>query len=112
MDTLVQYRKIVCDVLTVLAERRYSQPGIENETIFDLVHDRYLVMSTGWEGEERRIHFCLAHLDIIDGKIWIQRDNTEEGIGYALQDAGVSAESIVPAFHPPTVRKLAGYAVA
>jgi hypothetical protein len=112
MDTLERYRKIIRDVLTALAERRYSQPAITNEAIFDTVNDRYLVMSTGWEGEERRIHFCLAHLDIIDGKIWIQRDNTEEGIGYALQEAGVPAENIVPAFHPPTVRKLAGYAVA
>jgi hypothetical protein len=54
----------------------------------------------------------LVHLDIINGKVWIQRDNTEEGIGYELEAAGIPKSDIVPAFHPADVRPHTGYAVA
>jgi hypothetical protein len=52
------------------------------------------------------------HLDIIDGKIWIQRDGTEDGIAYELEDAGVPKCDIVLAFHSEDVRPHTGYAVA
>ncbi|MHC5722687.1 MAG: element excision factor XisI family protein [Nostoc sp.] len=44
---------------------------------------------------ERRIHGCLVHIDLIDGKIWIQRDGTEEGIAADLERAGIPKEHIV-----------------
>ncbi|WP_375502709.1 element excision factor XisI family protein [uncultured Nostoc sp.] len=31
---------------------------------------RYLWMDIGWDSE-RRIHGCLVHIDLIDGKLWI-----------------------------------------
>lgn len=112
MDTVTRYRKIVRDVLAPLTERRYSGLNVTNETVFDEANDRYLVMSVGWEGNVRRVHHCLVHLDIINGKIWIQRDGTEEGIAYELEAAGVPKSDIVPAFHPEDVRPHTGYAVA
>ena len=50
--------------------------------------------------------------DIINGKVWIQYDGTEDGVGYALEAAGIPKEDIVPAFHPESVRVHTGYAVA
>ena len=29
---------------------------------------------------QKRIYGCLIHLEIIDGKIWVQRDDTEDGV--------------------------------
>lgn len=81
MDKVERYRRIVLDVLAPLAERRYANADVANEAVFDREHDRYLVISAGWEGNTRRIHSCLVHLDIIGGKVWIQRDNTEDGMG-------------------------------
>jgi hypothetical protein len=112
MDKLTQYRKIVRDVLTPVANRPYSIPTLVHEAVFDTEQDRYLVLTIGWEGRVRRIHHCLVHLDIIDGKIWIQRDGTEEGIAYALEAAGVPKSDIVLAFHSEEVRPYTGYAVA
>lgn len=83
-----------------------------NEAIFDREQDRYAILSAGWEGSERRIHYCLVHIDTIGGKLWIQRDNTEDGIGYDLERAGIPKTDIVPAFHPVNVRPHTGYAVA
>ena len=112
MDKLMQYRKIVRDVLTPIAQRPYSTPTLSHEAVFDDTNDRYLVLTVGWEGRVRRIHHCLIHLDIIDGKIWIQRDGTEDGIAYELEEAGVPKSDIVLAFHSEDVRPHTGYAIA
>lgn len=112
MDQVERYREIICRLLIPLTERCYANADITNEAVFDEKNDRYLIMSVGWEGRIRRVHGCLVHLDIINGKIWIQRDGTEDGIGYALEAAGVSKSDIVPAFHAESVRPYTGYAVA
>lgn len=112
MDKLTAYRAIARDVLTPIAQRPYSTPAITHEAVFDSDNDRYLVMSIGWEGRSRRIHHCLVHLDIIDGKIWIQRDGTEDGVAYDLEAAGVPKSDIVLAFHSEEARPHTGYAVA
>jgi hypothetical protein len=55
---------------------------------------------------------CLVHLDIIDGKIWVQRDETEDGVTHELVGAGVPKHDIVLGFHPADVRPHTGYAIA
>ncbi len=51
------------------------------------------------------------HLDIIDRKIWIQRDGTEDGIATDLEEAGIPKSDIVLAFHLQRLRKYTEYAV-
>lgn len=53
----------------------------------------------------RRVHGCLIHLDIIDGKIWIQRDGTEEGVGTELISAGIPKNRIALGFRSPELRQ-------
>lgn len=55
---------------------------------------------------------CLVHIDLIDGKIWIQRDGTEEGIAADLERAGIPIEHIVLGFRPPELRQYTDYGVA
>ena len=112
MEKLESYRRIVRNVLTTVADIPYSNPAIVHDTVFDTVNDRYLVMSVGWKEPTYRLHFCLVHVDIQDGKIWIQRDGTEDGIAYELEDAGIPKSDIVLAFHSESVRPYTGYAVA
>src|ERR1051326_696494 len=97
MDKIERYRKIIEDLLTSLTECHYANADAVNEAVFDREKDRYLVVTTGWEGRDHRVYFNLVHLDIINGKVWIQRDGTEDGIGYALEAAGIPKEDIVPA---------------
>ena len=47
----------------------------------------------------------------IDGKLWIQTDNTEHGIAPDLGQAGIPKSDIVLAFRPPDVRRHTEYAV-
>ena len=59
-----------------------------------------------------RSHGCLLHLDIIDGKIWIQRDGTEDGVALELEEAGIPKTDIVLAWHPAKLRPYTDYAAA
>jgi hypothetical protein len=109
MDTLDSYRNIIKDVLTVYTTIPYSYGDVESKTIFDHQNDRYLIITLGWNGTTR-VHGCLVHLDIIDGKIWVQRDDTEDGVTYELEEAGIPKDKIVLGFHPLNVRQHTGYA--
>ena len=111
MGTMSHYRKIVCDVLSTHLMANYAVGDITKEMVVDEKNDRYLVMLVGWEGP-RRVHGALIHVDIIDGKIWIQRDGTEDGIARELEAAGVPKSDIVLGFHEPDVRPHTGYAAA
>ena len=54
---------------------------------------------------------CILHIDIIDGKIWIQHDGTEGGIALDLIDHGVPKQDIVLGFHSPFKRQFTDFAV-
>jgi hypothetical protein len=97
-------------VLIPYTQIPYSYGVIECKTVFDKENDSYLLITIGWDGA-KRIHGCLVHLDIIDGKIWVQRDDTEDGVTYELEAAGIPKDKIVLGFHPQNVRQHTGYAV-
>jgi hypothetical protein len=67
-------------------------------------------MTVGWNGE-KRIHGIMLHIDIKDGKIWIQHNGTERRIAQDLLELGVPKQDIVLAFHSPTRRKDSDFAV-
>lgn len=108
-DKLEQWRKIIEQVLTDYAAIPYSYSQVKKGTVFDRTQDRYLILIVGWEGH-RYEHGCTVHIDIIDGKVWIQRDGTEDGIALELENAGIPKTSIVLGFKPPEVRPMTEYA--
>ncbi len=111
MDSLTNYRQLVREALKKLTEIPYAHGDIQFETIFDSEADRYLLMVLG-RRSKKRIHSCLAHIDIIDGKLWIQRDGTEQGIAKEFIDAGIPKDRIVLGYRSPEIRKQTGLAVA
>jgi hypothetical protein len=111
MDTVtLNYRPIVEAVLKDYAAFMPQEEGIEQELIFDRDNDHYLLLETGWQSN-KRIYGPFIHLDIRDGKVWIQHDGTEEGIAYELEAAGIPKEHIVLAFKSLERRRLTEYAV-
>ncbi|HEY9804409.1 MAG TPA: XisI protein [Leptolyngbyaceae cyanobacterium] len=110
MDILDNYRRIIAEVLIPYTKIPYSHGNIECKAVFDRENDSYLLITLDWD-DVKRIHGCLVHLDIIDGKIWVQTDDTEDGVTYELVAAGVPKDKIVLGFHPLNVRQHTGYAV-
>jgi hypothetical protein len=111
METLERYRELVQRVLEEYAAIPYANGDYERELIIDRANDRYLLLTLGWEGN-RRVYYPVLHIDIRDGKLWIQHDATEAGVATDLIAAGVPKECIVLAFYPPEVRQHSEFAVA
>jgi hypothetical protein len=64
-----------------------------------------------WQND-RRIYGCIIHLDIKDGKIWLQHNGTENDIAEELVEMGVPKTDIVIGFHSPFKRQFTEYAVS
>jgi hypothetical protein len=112
MDSLKEkYRQIIQKILEDYAAFLGQEDGIQQELIFDRERDRYLLLETGWHNR-KRIYGSFLHLDIIDNKVWIQHDGTEDGIAYELEAAGIPKGHIVLAFKSLERRKLTEYAVS
>ncbi|HLP87218.1 MAG TPA: XisI protein [Nostocaceae cyanobacterium] len=111
MDRLEKYRQIIQKFLTDLASEENPKPDYKTQLVIDKEHDHYLLLDVGWQGLNR-IHDCFLHLDIIDGKIWIQDNMTERDIAQELVNLGVLKEDIVLGLHPPYKRPYTGYGVA
>jgi len=109
MDSLNEWRTLIEGLLSENAALPYDDPQIESRLVFDRVRDSYLVVEVGWQGQER-MHGIHLHLDIIDGRIWIQYDGTERGIAHDLVAAGVPKDRIVLGSKPPKLRQYTGYA--
>jgi hypothetical protein len=109
VDKLTRYREIIRKELGEYAEWTKGD-GVTAEVIEDPRHDHFELISHGWD-RRRRVHHIVFHLDIIDGKIWVQHDATDRPIAEALADAGIPKDDIVLGFTPPEVRPHTGYAV-
>ena len=115
METLeaksARYREIIRQLLTEWAAVPYATKGIQSRTLFDESQDRYAVISEGWLGNERVLDIIL-NLEIINGKVWIQADNTDIVIARKLEEKGIPKSDIVLGFRSPEMRPYTEYAVA
>ena len=105
------YRPIVETVLGDYANFLGNDDQVQIGLVFDRSRDRYLLVETGWQAGSR-IYGTLLHIDIINGKLWIQQDGTEDGIANELVEAGVPREHIVLSFKSVERRQLTEFAVS
>ena len=111
MDKLDGYRQIVREILTEHGKVQPVYGEISMKLLFDVERDRYQLLRTGWQGD-RRVFGALIHIDLEDGKIWIQYDGTEIGVANELTEKGISKTDIVLAYHSPFMRQYNGFAIA
>ena len=110
--TLNEWRQIIKKILAELAAIPFPEVvNLKAKTVFDESSDIYMVLVEGWQGV-KRMHGCLVHVEINDGKIWIQQDGTENGMANELLVAGIPKDRIVLAFKAPQTRAHSGFAVA
>lgn len=111
MDKLEKYRNYIESILNEYSQYKPSYGYVEIQLLIDRERDHYQIMTVGWNGE-KRIHGIMLHIDIKDGKIWIQHNGTERGITQDFLQLGVPKQDIVLAFHSPTRRKYTEFAVS
>ncbi len=94
-----------------LKEKAKLYESVPIETICDREKNHYLLVQIGWI-DNRWIYGCLLHLDIINGKIYIQQNNTEMSIANDLVELGVPKTDIILGFQSPFKRKFTEYAAS
>jgi hypothetical protein len=111
MVKIKKYQKVILSILEAYAKVRYSNLDAENRLIADKENHRYQVVTIGWDGR-KFVHDCPLHLDIIDGKIWVQRNMTDIDLDIIFAENGVPKTDIVLGFLSPKMREYSDYAVA
>jgi len=111
MGNVATYREIVIALIREYAQYEPARGEVKIETVLDKDNDHYELIYSGWNGPYR-IHGSVLHIDISEGKVWIEHDGTEEGIAERLVDAGIPREHIVLAFKHPDIRPHTNYAIA
>lgn len=112
MDTLNNnLQEIIEKLLKDYADFLGEDDRVQIELIFDREKNHYLLVETGWENDYR-IYGTLIHIDIIDGKLWIQQDGTEDGIADELVTMGIPKERITLAYKSLQRRKITEFAVS
>jgi hypothetical protein len=112
MDSLSdKYQTIIEKVINDYADFLGGDDGVKIEIVCDRTRDHYLLIETGWENG-RRIYGTLLHIDIINGKIWIQQDGTEAGVANELVAIGVPKDRIVLGFKSLQRRQITEFAAS
>jgi hypothetical protein len=111
MDKVAQYREYVQTLLSQYVKDDTSDDEVEVQLIFDTERDHYQWMNVGWQQFDR-IYRCIVHLDIKDGKIWLQQNLTDLNPAEELVEMGVPREDIVLGLQPPYKRQYTEYGAA
>lgn len=91
---IANYHQIFQDLLTTYSQIPYLQADLKDETIFDQLAGRYMLVTVGWQGR-KRINTIVLHLDVVDDQVIIQCNNTDQDIAQELIAAGIPATAIV-----------------
>ena len=112
MDKLTHYRQIIESIFKEYARLYNHQPaGVDVIAVCDETTDTYAVLNLGWDGKER-MNFTSVLMRIVNGKIWVEAENTLYGFVDELLEAGIAKNDIVLAFQSPKMRQFTDFAVA
>ena len=111
MDKIKQYQTIICDLLNEYASIKKSlTPNVKSQILIDKENNHYQLLSIGWHNN-RFVYTIAFHFDIIDGKIWIQQNNTDTLIADELHHHGVKRSDIVLGFLSDKARSHSEFAL-
>lgn len=109
MERVENYQRAIEKIIREYSNFKTDYEDFEVQTVLDRDNNHYEINVLGWDGY-KRIYGRVLHLDIKNGKIWIQHDGTKSGVANDFLEMGVPKEDIVLAFHPPYKRKYTGFA--
>jgi hypothetical protein len=112
MDTLNEreYPQIIERIFQEYIDFFGTDNDIKMEMVSDRQHNRYLIVEKGWQNGYR-IYGVFCQIDIVDDKLWIEHDGSEEGIANELAIAGVPKDRIVLAYRSVADRQVTEFAV-
>jgi hypothetical protein len=99
-EKIDRYREVVKSLISNYANSDISNEEVEVQLVLDADRDHYQWMNVGWQGSDR-IYRCVMHLDIKDGKIWLQQNLTDRDPAGELVNMGVPKGDIVLGLQMP-----------
>ena len=112
MNKITKYQQTIIDLLNEYAQLGNSSAGLSRQVIVDKDRNHFQLVTVGWREGKHFVYIVAFHFDIIDGKVWIQQNNTEAQIADELVERGIPKTDIVIGFQSPKVRELSGFAAA
>lgn len=109
MDKIEKYESAILTILKKYATIKYANIKGGNQLIVDKENRHYQVLTLGWD-EDRYVHDCPLHFDIIGDKVWVQQNMTEWDVAKMLEDQGVPRKNIVIGFLSSELRAFSDYA--
>jgi hypothetical protein len=108
MDPLPLIKAYIAEQLAIPV----SHGAIALEALLDDQHQRYAIISVGWN-DIQRIQALDLYVAIRDGKLYIEHDGTPPpGIVAYLVDRGIPQQTIVLASQHPRKRQATAFALA
>jgi hypothetical protein len=111
MDKINHYQAVVIQFLHHYNEEtggNSPRRGTQRRILIDEKHRSYQLLAIGWHNQNY-IFGPIFHFDIMDGKVWMQCNNTEwEAVDF-LMEHGIERTDIVLGFVPPDVRPFTGF---
>ena len=113
MDKIKKYGGLLTRWLEAYAEKSKlaNMPEVKNKVIADWQNNSFQLLRIGWQNG-RHVFSVVFHFDIINGKVWFQRNITEHDVVDELIELGIPPNDIVLGFQPPYARPFTGLAVA
>lgn len=114
MDKIKKYQDIIVSFLHfyhIESGGSRTDSPIKHRILIDRENNSFQLLSAGWSNQNY-IFGPIFHFDIIDGKIWMQCNNTEWEVVDYLMEHGVERSDIVLGFVRPEARPYTGFAVA
>lgn len=117
MDKSKKYTKLLKELFE---EYKQNNPSFSNPNLGQEVNSFFVMDETngiftwfhfGWT-KQGRVDSINLFVRLEDGKIHIEEDWTEEGIGTILMERGVPKKDIVVEFHPPEMRQYTDFALS
>ena len=97
MTSSLNFPPLIKQILLEHTRFKPAYGDIDTTVSFDDEHANYVLLQSGWDGDSY-LHGAIVHISIIDGKIWIHYDGTEEGVTTELIELGVPKSQIVLGF--------------
>ncbi|BAU16094.1 XisI protein (plasmid) [Leptolyngbya sp. NIES-3755] len=99
-------QQIIMDTLLAAIPENLMPETLRVVPIFDQQRDRYQLICQGWTAGEKRVFYPVIHIEINQGLIWIQHNQSDLDVGESLSDRGIPKSQIVLGLHPPSIRPL------
>lgn len=102
MDRIALFRSALEEIIAEYAELPPVNLDVQAIRIQDTERGHYQLLWVGWDGWNRVCSISF-HVDIKEGKLYIQEDRTEESIAAELKKRGVREEELLRCYrekHP------------